>query len=177
MEDNWNETTEQTGTEEGLNARLVRTRESSVKAFGDIEHRLELVDTINGVDWINDSKSTDPGSTLYSLDYMDNNVLWIAGTNEIEEDYSFFSETVNDKVRAICAYGNPSAGLDMLMEMSGVNCTWVASVEEAVKWCAEQAESGSVVLFSPSCSSFGRYTDFKERGDAFKAAVKQLKSL
>lgn len=179
MEENWNETTNETNTstEEGLNARLVRTRESSVKAFGDIQHRLESVDTINGVEWINDSKSTDTGSTLYSLDYMDKPVVWIVGSSDLEQDYTLFTDAVADKVSAICAYGAPHPGIEMLIEMAGVESTWTDTVDDAVTWCAANAANGSTVLFSPACSSFEFFEDFKQRGDAFKAAVKNLKSL
>lgn len=177
MEQTRKKSATETARKEGLNARMIEARESSVKAFGDIEHRLEHVDLINGVEWINDSKSTDPGSTLYSLDFMTKPVVWIVGSNGLEDDYSLFAEIISEKVQAIVGYGVLNPEIESLAAMNGLECSWWNTVEETVAWCSKNVTSGSVVLFSPSCSSFERFTDFKQRGEAFRVAVNQLKSL
>jgi UDP-N-acetylmuramoylalanine--D-glutamate ligase len=73
-----------------LKQSIVKNRENSVADFGNIEHRLQFVDTVNGVEYINDSKATDINSTWYSLEYMNKSVIWIVGTTDIDADYSLF---------------------------------------------------------------------------------------
>jgi UDP-N-acetylmuramoylalanine--D-glutamate ligase len=154
--------------------KLIEARQNSVKSFGNIEHRLEFVAMINDVEYINDSKSTDFSSTCYSLEYMVKPVIWIAGVSEFENDYSVFSELVRQKVKGIICFGNNTRKLADLLASDTDTIIKVPNVEDAVKAAKSISTNGDVILFSPACSSFDMFKDFKERGLKFREAVSSL---
>jgi len=153
---------------------LLTARKSSLADFGSIEHRLEFVEEINGIEYINDSKATDVNSTWYSLESMEKPVVWILGTSELDDDYALFGEIATDKVRAIVCLGQCNDAL--LKEFEGrvsviKNAT---TVEEAVAVSAVTANEGDVVLFSPACSGFDLFQNYKDRGQQFVKAIHNL---
>ncbi len=141
----------------------------------DIAHRLEFVDEINGVRYINDSKATDLDSTWYSLECINKPLIWVVGTSEVEEDFSEVIKWIGYKVKTVICLGKNASWLRDKLEAHVDHFLWVHSMQEVVTTAAEYAKSGDVVLFSPACSSFEFYNTFIERGNAFKNEVAQLK--
>lgn len=150
---------------------LLQARKNSISEFSGIEHRLELVTAISGTEYINDSKATDFSTTLFSLSCMTRQVIWIVGTSEIQNDYSVFSELVREKVKAIVALGkNREKSLEILKKDVRF-FSQSSSIEEAVEAASAFAEGNDVVLFSPACSSFEMFENYKQRGECFRKAV------
>lgn len=158
----------------GLNEELINARKSSLSEFSGIEHRLELVTEKSGVEYINDSKATDVNSTWYSLEYMEKPVIWIIGLSDLDTDYSIFSELVQNKVKAIVCLGENKEGvLNSLLK--NVDCfAEASSIKEATEISSSIAVNGDVVLFSPACSSFHLFQNYKDRGQQFRKAAMEL---
>lgn len=171
---NTNPNTMQTITGNDLENKLVSARKAGLSSFSDIEHRLELVRVVAGVEYVNDSKATDIDSAGYSLDHMDKPVVWLVGEPEEENDYELLIESVENKVHSMIVFG-PYDGKAMKSLTRLVhNVACVATVEEAVMLACQQAAEGEVVLFSPASSSFSMFENYKDRGDAFRNAVENL---
>ena len=161
-------------TQENLAAEVIKARRKSVKEFGSIEHRLEFVDELEGVEYINDSKATDFNSTWYSIESMERPVVWIVGISEYESDYSIFSELVEDRVKSIICLGdNPDQLLGTMVFDRELFYT-ADTIDKAVELANDIANTGDVVLFSPACSSFDLYQNYKDRGQQFRKAVEKL---
>lgn len=156
-----------------LNIRKETIRESLMD-FQNVEHRLEKVSTIGGVEFINDSKATNVNSTWYALESMEKDTIWIAGGVDKGNDYSLLKEMVKEKVRIIVCMGLDNrkiheafaADVDMIVNTS--------SAKEAVHVAHKLAKPGEVVLLSPACASFDLFKNYEDRGRQFKNAVKEL---
>ena len=156
-----------------LNIRKETIRESLMD-FQNVEHRLEKVATIGGVEFINDSKATNVNSTWYALESMEKETIWIAGGVDKGNDYSLLKEMVKEKVRIIVCMGLDNrkiheafaADVDMIVNTS--------SAKEAVHVAHKLAKPGEVVLLSPACASFDLFKNYEDRGRQFKNAVKEL---
>jgi UDP-N-acetylmuramoylalanine--D-glutamate ligase len=161
-------------SEKSLTDKLVESRKLNVDEFGGIEHRLELISNVNGVDYVNDSKATDVNSTWYSLECMDKPVVWILGLSDMKTDYSIFNDLAQKNVKAIVYLGkNIDGTLNSLIER--VDCfSEASSVSEAVQIAKSLAANGDVVLFSPACSSFHLYQNYRDRGEQFRKSVSEL---
>jgi UDP-N-acetylmuramoylalanine--D-glutamate ligase len=148
-------------------------RESLID-FQNVEHRLEYVATVGGIDFINDSKATNVNSTWYALESMDKPVVWIVGGVDKGNDYAALLPLVKDKVRVIVCLGvdnhkiHAAFGKDVDIMLN------TASAEEAVLVSKRFANKGDVVLLSPACASFDLFSNYEDRGWQFKAAVKNL---
>lgn len=150
------------------------TIRESLMDFQNIEHRLEFVNSVNGVDYINDSKATNVNSAWYALESMNKPIVWIAGGQDKGNDYAILEELVKDKVKAIICLGTDNKKIikafgkyvDIIVE--------TASAEEAVRQANHISKKGDVVLLSPACASFDLFKNYEERGRLFKAAVKSL---
>ena len=156
------------------NDKLIEARKLSLEEFSGIEHRLELVAEKEGVEYINDSKATDVNSTWYSLEYMQKPVVWIVGLSDLDTDYSIFNELVQDKVKAIICLGENKEGvLNSLVK--DVDCfAEASSIKEATEIASSISMEGDVVLFSPACSSFHLFQNYKDRGQQFRKAAVEL---
>ena len=154
--------------------RLVEARQASVADFGSISHRLELVDVIEGVEYINDSKATDLGASEYSLEYIEKPLLWIVSESEFEEDYLALQKLVTYKIIGVIAYGRDTSKIGRALS----NCTDYyldsQSLEDALKTAHRMAVKGQVVLFSPAAPSYPDFESFKHRGEAFRELVRGL---
>ncbi|MES2559080.1 MAG: UDP-N-acetylmuramoyl-L-alanine--D-glutamate ligase [Bacteroidota bacterium] len=156
-----------------LNIRKETIRESLMD-FQNVEHRLEKVATIGGVEFINDSKATNVNSTWYALESMEKETIWIAGGVDKGNDYALLKEMVKEKVRIIVCMGLDNrkiheafaADVDMIVNTS--------SAKEAVHVAHKLAKPGEVVLLSPACASFDLFKNYEDRGRQFKNAVKEL---
>lgn len=156
-----------------LNIRKETIRESMM-SFQNVEHRLEHVITIAGVEYINDSKATNVNSAWYALESMEKPVIWIAGGVDKGNDYSLLKPLVKEKVRIIVCMGvdnrkiHEAFGSDVDMI---VNTT---SAKEAVHVAQQLARAGEAVLLSPACASFDLFKNYEDRGRQFKLAVREL---
>ena len=150
---------------------LLKARASSVQSFGSIDHRLEFVSNVDGVEYINDSKATDENSTWYSLEFMNKPVVWIVGTPDMEIDYDLFADKVDNKVKAIVCLGAGDENLRNAFHKSVDSFTMASTVEECVKIANEISEEGDVVLFSPACNSFEMFRNYQDRGMKFREAI------
>ncbi len=154
--------------------QLLAARKKSMQLFADIAHRLETVAEINGVEWINDSKATDLDSTYYSLELMEKPVIWIVGASDVESDYSIFDKLVRYKVKRIICFGGYETQIKYSFAGIIDGYAHKQTLEEAVETAAEWAKNEDVVLFSPACSSYELYEDFRARGEDFRSLVKGL---
>ena len=147
---------------------------STLYAFEGVEHRLERVCEIEGVEWINDSKATNVDSVWYALESMRRPTVWIAGGTDKGNDYEPLMEFVGKKVKALVCMGLNNTKL--IDNFSGVVPVYnTSSLEEAVEVCRQVAQSGDTVLLSPACASFDLFRNYEERGRLFKERVLELK--
>nr|MDE7495594.1 UDP-N-acetylmuramoyl-L-alanine--D-glutamate ligase [Muribaculaceae bacterium] len=164
----------------GLSASLLDIRKESIRKsledFEAVEHRLEYVETIGGVRYVNDSKATNVNSTWYALESMTTPTVLILGGKDKGNDYTEIEPLVKEKVKAIVCMGKDNAKLLDFFKGKVAVISDTHSVEEAVKECARLAESGDTVLLSPCCASFDLFKSYEDRGRQFKDCVKKLAS-
>lgn len=162
----------------GIAARILDIRKDKIKEslsdFRNVEHRLEFVARIHGVDFINDSKATNVNSTWYALESMSNPVIWIAGGIDKGNDYKLLKNLVAEKVKAIICLGKDNTKIRKAFEGVVDNIVETTSMDEAVKYGSAIGKREDVVLLSPACASFDLFENFEERGKKFKAAVNKL---
>jgi UDP-N-acetylmuramoylalanine--D-glutamate ligase len=142
--------------------------------FQALEHRMEPVATIRGVEFINDSKSTNVNSTWYALESMTKPTVLILGGVDKGNDYSLLAELVKEKVRAIVCMGIDNQKIHDAFGNIVSNIVDTKSALEAVQAAFHFAEKGDVVLLSPGCASFDLFKNYEDRGQQFKKAVKEL---
>ena len=146
----------------------------SLQSFEGVEHRLEFVQEVNGITFINDSKATNVNSVWYALECANAPVIWIAGGIDKGNDYSTLLPLVRDKVKHLICMGKNNAKLHAAFD-DLVESSWdVSSAEEAVAKAYELGLPGETALLSPACASFDLFGSYEQRGRAFKAAVRQL---
>ncbi|MBO5806525.1 MAG: UDP-N-acetylmuramoyl-L-alanine--D-glutamate ligase [Tidjanibacter sp.] len=146
---------------------------STLYSFEGVEHRLERVCEIDGVEWINDSKATNVDSVWYALESMKRPTIWIAGGTDKGNDYEPLMEFVGKKVKVLVCMGlNNSKLIDNFNGIVPVYNT--SSLDEAVEVCRQVAQSGDTVLLSPACASFDLFRNYEERGRLFKAKVLEM---
>lgn len=156
-----------------LNIRKGVIRDS-LSDFENIEHRMEFVININGVDFVNDSKATNVDAAWYALETQDRPIIWIVGGQDKGNDYTILKDLVKKKVKAIVCMGKDNKKLHK--EFNPIIRTIVDtdSAESAVKTAYKLAVKGDVVLLSPACASFDLFKNFEDRGNQFKKAIKLL---
>ena len=149
---------------------------NSLATFEPIEHRLEPVLSIKNVLYINDSKATNVDAAWYALECQTKPVVWIVGGTDKGNDYSVLKDLVMEKVKAIVCLGVDNRKLHDAFEgiVGADKMVDTLSAEAAVKASSEFAEAGDVVLLSPCCASFDLFTCYEDRGEQFKAAVRNL---
>jgi UDP-N-acetylmuramoylalanine--D-glutamate ligase len=162
----------------GIAGRILDIRKDVVREsftdFENIEHRLEFVTSVHGIDFINDSKATNVNSTWYALESMDKPVIWIAGGVDKGNDYSMLSDLVGSRVKAIVCMGKDNKKI--IEAFSGIvpEIVETGSAEEAVQTAYRMGKKGDAVLLSPACASFDLFDNYEDRGRRFKAAVRSL---
>ena len=144
-----------------------------LRTFPQVEHRLETVRVVEGVTYINDSKATNVDSAWYALDSMTTPVIWIAGGTDKGNDYSVLFDLVRQKVKVLICMGVDNRKL--IDNFSGI-CQVVDthSLKDALAAVRQYAVEGDTVLLSPCCASFDLFKNYENRGELFKAAVKEL---
>jgi UDP-N-acetylmuramoylalanine--D-glutamate ligase len=148
-----------------------------LRTFPGVEHRIEPVKTINGIEFYNDSKATNPDSTLVALDtFVDRKVILILGGKDKGVALDALCEKVKQTAKAVVLVGEATKRLKSALENSGyINIIVVRSMGNAVRRSFKLAKNGDVVLLSPACASFDMFTDFEERGRVFKDIVHAIK--
>ena len=156
-----------------LNIRKEVIRES-LADFQGVEHRLEPVITVCGVNFINDSKATNVNSTWYAIECMENNIIWIVGGVDKGNDYSELFPVVSKKVKAIVCLGKDNKKIIEAFKDKVATIVETTSMEEAVRSSYYLAKKGETVLLSPACASFDLFKNYEDRGRQFKQAVRNL---
>ena len=156
-----------------LGIRKEKIREA-VSNFHSLEHRMEFVATVKGVDFINDSKATNVNSTWYALESMQKPTILILGGVDKGNDYALVADLVKDKVKAIVCMGTDNAKLIEYFKDKVAQIIEVDSAKKAVNASFKLAEKGDVVLLSPACASFDLFKNYEDRGRQFKDSVKEL---
>ena len=156
-----------------VDIRKDKIREA-LQTFESLEHRMESVATIRGVEFINDSKATNVNSTWFALESMEKPTILILGGVDKGNDYSTMFEMVTEKVKAIICLGSDNLKIHSAFGEIVSTIIDTNSAEDAVKEAFKFATKGDVVLLSPACASFDLFKNYEDRGNQFKQAVKSL---
>lgn len=161
-----------------ISAKLIGVRNEKIREsledFQNLEHRLEFVATIKGIDFINDSKATNVNSTWYALESMTKPVVLIAGGVDKGNDYTLIKDLVNERVKAIICLGKDNEKLHSAFTSEVGYIVDAQSMEQAVQMAYNIADKGDAVLLSPCCSSFDLFENYEDRGRQFKRNVLNL---
>jgi UDP-N-acetylmuramoylalanine--D-glutamate ligase len=160
-----------------LAARVFEIRNEDIRdslmKFAGVEHRLEFVRTLDGVDYVNDSKATNINATWYALISYKKPLIWIAGGRGDNNDYFALDESVQKNVKSIISIGEEQEPI--FNHFSAMKrCFKEDSLEDALIRAKEIAETGDIVLFTPACKSFDMFMNYEHRGEVFKEIVNKL---
>ena len=162
----------------GIAARILEIRKEvvreSLEDFVNVEHRLEFVAKVHGIEFINDSKATNVNSTWFALESMDKPTVWIVGGVDKGNYYSELMALVTDKVKAIICLGTDNQKLLDTFSGSVETILEANSAMEAVAYGYRLAKKDETVLLSPACASFDLFENYEDRGNQFKDAVRAL---
>lgn len=162
----------------GIAAAIIGLRKEKIKeaiaSFESLEHRMEYVITVRGIDFINDSKATNINSTWYALENMRKPTVLILGGVDKGNDYSLIEELVEQKVTAIVCMGVENTKIHDVFDKKVLHVIDASSAKEAVQLAFSLAEKEGVVLLSPACASFDLFRNYEDRGKQFKEAVMEL---
>lgn len=156
-----------------MDIRKEKIRES-LTSFKSLEHRMEYVATVRGVDFINDSKATNVNSLWFALESMEHPVVLIMGGVDKGNDYSAIRDLVKEKVKAIICLGVDNAPIQEALSNDTPVMVDTRNMKDAVQAAFQHAAKGDVVLLSPACASFDLFKNYEDRGKQFKEAVKEL---
>jgi UDP-N-acetylmuramoylalanine--D-glutamate ligase len=161
-----------------LASRILEIRKDvvreSLQDFTNVEHRLEFVAKVNGIEFINDSKATNVNSTWFALESMEKPVVWIVGGVDKGNDYSELTSLVKDKVKAIICLGVENQKIMEAFKGTVETIVEAKSASEAVALGYRLAKKDEAVLLSPACASFDLFENYEDRGNQFKQAVRSL---
>lgn len=162
----------------GIGAKLFNVRNEKIREslqdFKSLEHRLEYVTTVKGIDFINDSKATNVNSTWYALESMNKPTVLILGGVDKGNDYTLIKDLVKEKVKAIICLGKDNEKLHAAFANEVGYIVDTNSMEDAVKMAYNIADKDEVVLLSPCCASFDLFENYEDRGRQFKRNVLNL---
>lgn len=156
-----------------MDIRKNKIREA-VQTFENLEHRMEAVATVRGVEFINDSKATNVNSTWFALESMNKPTILILGGIDKGNDYSLLQDLVKENVKAIVCLGVDNSKIHHAFDGVVPSIVDTASAEDAVRAAFQLASPGDVVLLSPACASFDLFRNYEDRGTQFKEAVRNL---
>jgi len=156
-----------------LGIRKEKIREA-VKTFHSLEHRMEFVAMVRGVEFINDSKATNVNSTWFALESMNKPTVLVLGGTDKGNDYGLIADLVKEKVKAIVCMGLDNKKIIEAFKDIVPVIVETDSAKKAVNASFKLAEKGDVVLLSPACASFDLFKNYEDRGRQFKDAVKEL---
>lgn len=162
----------------GITAKLLDITDDklrqSLSDFKGVEHRLEKVASVKGIQFVNDSKATNVNSCWYALKSMKSKVVLILGGKDKGNDYTEIEELVMSKVHALVFLGVDNSKLHKFFDGKVTEIEDVGSMEEAVNKAYKLANDGDTVLLSPCCASFDLFKSYEDRGDQFKFWVRKL---
>ena len=145
------------------------------KTFKNAPHRMELIRTVDGVRFVNDSKGTNVESTYYALGSYTDPMIWIAGGVDKGNDYTVLHDLVKDgKVKVLICLGTDNEKLKKAFAGMIAEIRETQDIREAVLWGQQLAAKGEVVLLSPACASFDLFKNYEDRGEQFRSAVLNL---
>ena len=156
-----------------IGIRKEKIREA-VKDFQSLEHRMEFIATVRGVEFINDSKATNVNSTWYALESMNKPTVLILGGTDKGNDYSLITDLVKEKVKAIVCLGVDNKKIIAAFKDIVPTIVETNNAKQCVNACFKLSTKGDVVLMSPACASFDLFKNYEDRGKQFKDAVKEL---
>jgi UDP-N-acetylmuramoylalanine--D-glutamate ligase len=159
-------------------SRLLDIRKENIKQslsdFQGVEHRLEHVAMVRGIEFINDSKATNINSTWYALENANHPVIWICGGQDKGNDYASLLPLVSEKVKAIICLGIDNSKIIEIFSATGIPIYETRSMTEAVHTAYKIGTKGDTTLLSPACASFDLFINYEDRGNQFKHAVLNL---
>ncbi len=162
----------------GIASRILEIRKEAVREslsdFVNVEHRLEFVAKVHGIEFINDSKATNVNSTWFALESMEHPTVWIVGGVDKGNDYSELTALVRDKVKAIICLGKNNEKIIEAFQNEVETIVEAANALEAVAYGYRLASKDETVLLSPACASFDLFENYEHRGNEFKKAVRSL---
>lgn len=162
----------------GIAAKAMDIQDENIRAslsdFTGVEHRLEKVARVRGVDYINDSKATNVNSCWYALQSMTTKVVLILGGTDKGNDYTEIEELVKNKVHTLIFLGLDNSKLHQFFDGKVKHIEEAHSMEEAVSKAYKSANKGDTVLLSPCCASFDLFKSYEDRGEQFKQCVRNL---
>jgi len=162
----------------GIAAKVMDIRDERIRAslsdFCGVEHRLEMVTRVRGVDYINDSKATNVNSCWYALQSISTPVVLILGGTDKGNDYSEIEQLVKKKVHSLIFLGVDNRVLHEFFDGKVSRIADARSMEEAVAKAYQLAHKGDTVLLSPCCASFDLFESYEDRGNQFKKCVRNL---
>jgi UDP-N-acetylmuramoylalanine--D-glutamate ligase len=162
----------------GIASRVLDIRKDTIREclsdFQGVEHRLETVIKVHGIEFINDSKATNVNSTWYALESVKGKVVWIVGGIDKGNDYTVLYPLVRDKVSSIVCLGKDNSRIHQAFDDLVDTLVDTDNMEEAVRTAYYLATEGDIVLLSPCCASFDLFENFEDRGRQFKTAVRNL---
>ena len=159
-------------------ARVFEVKDTVIRQamidFQNVEHRMEYVITVHGIDFVNDSKATNVNACWYALESMTKDVVWIVGGVDKGNDYAELGEMVSEKVKAIICLGENNENIINVFTGKVDTIVQASSMQEAVTQSYALAGKQDVVLLSPACASFDLFTNYEDRGLQFKKEVRNL---
>jgi UDP-N-acetylmuramoylalanine--D-glutamate ligase len=158
-------------------ARLAKIPAESVRAsvalFRAVEHRLELVRTLDRVEFYNDSKATNVDAAMKAVTSFPKGVHLILGGKDKDSDYSVMADLLKERVKAVYTVGSAAEKIERQLH-GVVKMVSAQTVQSAVAEAAKAAVAGDVVLLSPACSSFDQFENYEHRGQVFRQSVNEL---
>src|SRR5712671_6782205 len=145
----------------------------AVREFKAVEHRLEFVASIHGVEYYNDSKATNVDATIKALESFPANVHLILGGKDKDSDYTLLSDLLRQRVKRVYTIGAAAKKIESQIQ-AAAEIDHAGTLETALKRAAATAEAGDIVLLAPACASFDQFKNYEHRGRVFKEAVRGL---
>jgi UDP-N-acetylmuramoylalanine--D-glutamate ligase len=155
----------------GIKKEVIR---EALATFKGVEHRLEYVTRVRGVDYINDSKATNVNSCWYALQSMRQKTILILGGKDKGNDYTEIADLVREKCVGLIYMGLHNEKLHDFFDPFGLPVADVQSMQDAVDAAYRMAQKGEAVLLSPCCASFDLFKSYEDRGEQFKECVRKL---
>jgi UDP-N-acetylmuramoylalanine--D-glutamate ligase len=158
------------GALSGVDPARIRKAIASFKA---VEHRLEYVATVGGVEYYNDSKATNVDATIKALESFPSNIHLILGGKDKGSDYSVLNDLLRQRVKQVYTIGAAAAKIESQIK-GAARIVHAETLETAIKRASESAQAGDIVLLAPACASFDQFRSYEHRGKVFKETVKAL---
>jgi len=158
------------GTLSGVELGKIR---KAVAAFKAVEHRLEYVATVRGVEYYNDSKATNVDATIKALESFPANIHLILGGKDKGSDYSLLNDLLRQRAKRVYTIGAAAAKIEGQIK-GAAEIVHAETLENAIKRASETAQAGDIVLLAPACASFDQFRSYEHRGKVFKDVVKAM---